>query len=337
MNTADKPVIGITLGDAAGIGPEIVAKAAARGLLTEGARPVIIADERLLRLGMNIAGADFAYTTVTSIQDAAQAGGLAVLDTRSVDMDHLVLGQVSLVNGKEEGDLLVDCIRYCQDGLLEGFCFAPLNKGAMKKAGYDFPSEHEMFAHYYGITEHYGEMNVLDKLWNIRVTSHIPLSEVCKNITLPAIMNAAALGYDTLRRAGIEHPRFAMAAVNPHAGENGTCGTEEIGVLADAITQIRAQGMQIQGPFAADTLFIKAFQGDFDGVITMYHDQGQIAIKLRGFEHTVTVSAGLPNAITTPAHGTAYDIAGKGRAISSTFEDAYRLCCQMAASDRIKK
>jgi 4-hydroxythreonine-4-phosphate dehydrogenase len=337
MNTTIKPVIGVTLGDAAGIGPEIVAKTAAGGLLTENAQPVIIADERLLQMGMKIANVQFEYTKARNIAEALTQTGLVLLDTHSVDMDHLKLGEVSLANGKEEGDLLVDCINYCKAGQLDGFCFAPLNKGAMKKAGYDFPSEHEMFAHYYGVKDHYGEMKVLGNLWNIRVTSHIPLGEVCKNITVPAIVAAAELGLTTLRRAGIENPRFAMAAVNPHAGDNGTCGTEEITVLADAIKTLTARGMQLKGPFAADTLFIKAFNGEFDGVITMYHDQGQIAIKLRGFEHTVTVSTGLPNAVTTPAHGTAYDIAGKGIARTSTFEDAYHLCIQMALTDRMKK
>jgi 4-hydroxythreonine-4-phosphate dehydrogenase len=328
-----KPIIGVTLGDAAGIGPEIVAKTAAKGILTESAQPIIIADERLLQMGIKIAGVHFDYTRVEAIEEAAGLTGLVLLDTHSADIDHLVLGEVSSANGKEEGDLLIQCIDYCKRGLLSGFCYAPLNKGAMKKGEHDFPSEHEMFARYYGIARHYSEMNVLGNLWNIRVTSHIPLNKVCENITVPAIMNVAELGYATLCRAGIKNPRFAMAALNPHAGDNGTCGTEEITVLAEAIKEISAKGIQIQGPFAADTLFIRAFNGDFDGVITMFHDQGQIAIKLRGFEHAVTVAAGFPNAITTPAHGTAYDIAGKGIAKTSTFEDAYRLCVQMALTD----
>ena len=332
-----KPIIGVTLGDAAGIGPELVARAAAGDALVRDARPLIIGSEALLREGMKIAGADFAYRLVSEPGEAPHEEGIRLLDTRSVDTDKLRVGEVSAVNGKEQGDRLIDCVNYCKKGLLHGFCFAPLNKAAMKAGGYNFPSEHEFFAHLYDLKTHYSEMNVLDKLWNIRVTSHIPLREVSDNITVENIHNAARLGYQTLRKAGFERPRFAMAALNPHAGDSGTCGTEEITVIADAIRLLRDDGISVEGPFAADTLFIRAFKGDFDGVITMYHDQGQIAIKLRDFAHTVTVSSGMPHPITTPAHGTAYDIAGKGAAIVSSFEDAYRLCARMAHNTRSAK
>jgi 4-hydroxythreonine-4-phosphate dehydrogenase len=276
---------------------------------------------------------DFTYRLVkenTLSREIFEEGAIHVLDTGSVDTDILKPGELSGVNGKEEGDRLVDCVNFCKKGLLDGFCFAPLNKGAMKAGGYNYPSEHEFFAVLYGLETYYSEMNVLDKLWNIRVTSHIPLKDVPDHITVENILKASRLGYETLRRAGFENPRFAMAALNPHAGDNGTCGVEEITVIAEAVRLLREEGISVEGPFSADTLFIRAFRGDFDGVITMYHDQGQIAIKLKGFEHTVTVSSGMPHPITTPAHGTAYDIAGKGIAIVSTFEDAYNLCAQMA-------
>lgn len=329
-----KPVLGVTLGDAAGVGPEIVAKVAAKGLLTEYGRPIIIADRRLLESGMKIAGVHFDYQVAQTIDEALRMDGLVLLDTKSIDPAAIKTGEISLESGKEQGDRLVECIRYCQKGMLEGFCFAPLNKAAMKKGGYDYPSEHEMFAHYYGVKEHFGEMNVLDGLWNIRVTSHIPLAEVCANISVASIIDALTLGYNTLKRAGVGNPRLAMAAINPHCGDHGTCGREEIEILVPAIQAAAKKGMVVQGPFASDTLFIRAFNGEFNGVVTMYHDQGQIAIKLKGFAHTVTVSAGLPNAITTPAHGTAYDIAGKGIALTSTFEDAYRIAAAMAVGDR---
>ena len=269
--------------------------------------------------------------------EAITFDGLTLLDTHSLNAENLVIGQVSPENGKEQGDILVDCIRYCQEGLIEGFCFGPLNKEAMKKGGYDFASEHELFSHCYGINGHCGEMNVMEGLWNIRVTSHIPLMEVCKNITLESILDAVELGYNTLKRVGIENPVVAIAALNPHAGDGGTCGREEIDVIIPAITAAKAKGMELLGPFASDTLFIRAFEEKYDGVVTMYHDQGQTAIKLRGFAHCVTVSAGLPNAITTPSHGTAYDIAGKGIGRTSTFEDAFQIGAKMAITDRKTK
>jgi len=335
MEKERKPVIGVVLGDAAGIGPELVAKAGAGGVLTRYAIPVVVGDEKLLALGMKIAGLDFKFlpfppSVKKTGRDSLNEGEIYLIDTRSVDMTGLIIGKVNRINGKEEGDRLVDCIEYCKKGVLDGFCYAPLNKGAMKSGGYNFPSEHELFAEFFGVTGYHSEMNVLDKLWNIRVTSHIPLSEVSGQITVENILRSFQLGYETLKNAGYENPRFAMAALNPHAGDNGTCGTEEITVIAESVRLLREKGFNVEGPFSADTLFIRAFRGEFDGVVTMYHNQGQIAIKLKGFEHLVTVASGLPFPITTPAHGTAYDIAGKGIALLSPFEDAYRICAQMA-------
>jgi 4-hydroxythreonine-4-phosphate dehydrogenase len=182
-----KPVLAVPLGDAAGIGPEIVAKVAACGFLERHARPVIVGDERVLRLGMNIAGAEFPFRRAGSLEEAAAGEGLTLWDTGTLDAATLELGKVSPVNGKEEGDNLAACIEGCKRGLLDGICFAPLNKAALKLGGYNFPSEHEMFAHLYGITEGFGEMNVLEGLWNIRVTSHIPLKDVSRNITVESV------------------------------------------------------------------------------------------------------------------------------------------------------
>jgi len=329
-----KPAIGVTFGDAAGIGPEIIAMVARKGYLHRYARPVLIGDERVLKRGMRDTGSLFEYEVVEDIEAALACERLPLLDTRGIDGMAIELGTVTAENGKEEGDNLVRCIEYCQSGHLDGFCFTPLNKSALKAGGYNYPSEHEMFADIYGIRSHFGEMNVLKNLWNIRVTSHIPLSEVSSRITIEKILDSVELGYSTLLRAGKNDPRIAVAALNPHSGENGTCGREEIDIIKPAIAEAAKMGIILDGPFSSDILFLKAFNGGYDGVVTMYHDQGQIAIKLKGFMHCVTVSAGLPHAITTPAHGTAYDIVGSGECSTASFEDAYRICCRMAAHDR---
>ncbi len=332
----NRPVLAVPLGDAAGIGPEIVAKVADSGFLEEHAKPIIVGDESVLKMGMKTAGVSFDYKVAFSMEEAVKLDGLVLWHTSSLNADKIDLAKVTAENGKEEGGNLVACIEYCKRGLIEGFCFAPLNKAALKAGGYDYPSEHELFADVYGVRDHFGEMNVLEGLWNIRVTSHIPLKEVSEQITIPKILESVRLGHETLKRAGYKMPRIAVAAINPHGGESGTCGREEIDVIEPAIEKAREEGIDVTGPFPSDTLFIKAFQGEYDGVVTMYHDQGQIAIKLKGFYHCVTVSAGLPNAITTPAHGTAYDIAGKGICQTSAFEDAYKIAAQMALSDRKK-
>ncbi len=326
-----KPVIGITLGDAAGIGAEIVCKAASSGFLTQRSVPVIVGQEEMLRMGMRHAGVSFDYYRINSPSEADRSKGMvALLPFGDLDIGHVAMGVGTVANGKTQGDTVLECIRLCRKNELDGFCFAPLNKGAMKAGGYNYPSEHEMFADVYGQRKGYGEANYVNGLWNIRVTSHIPFRDVCAHITVDNILETARLGMKILRQAGCANPRIAVAALNPHCGEGGTCGREEIDIIAPAIALANEEGMSLAGPFPADTLFARLFKEKFDMVITMYHDQGQIAIKLLNFMHCVTVSAGLPHPITTPAHGTAYDIAGKGICISTPFEDAYDLCCTMA-------
>ena len=329
-----KPVIAVPLGDAAGIGPEIVAKVAAKGLLAQNAKAIILGDESVLKKGIEIANVKFDYIVTDSIEDALKQEGLVLLNTKSLDASKVEMGVLSAQNGKEEADNLCLAVDFCKKGLIDGFCFAPLNKAAMKMGGYKFESEHELFAHEFGVTAPHGEMNVLDGLWTSRVTSHIPLKDVSEHLTIDKVMDAINLAYDTLKRAGFENPKVAISAINPHGGDSGTCGKEEIDVLAPAVKQANSEGKNIVGPFPSDTLFIKAFEGEFNAVVTMYHDQGQIALKLKGFERGVTVAAGQPSAITTPAHGTAYDIAGKGICKTSAFEEAYKLAVKMAVSDK---
>lgn len=338
-NFTGKPLLAVALGDAAGIGPEIVAKLCANGFLMEHAKPVLVGDESVLRRGMKDTGTSFDYavadTMPQAVELAKQEDRLVLLNTKSLDASTVAIAQVSAVNGKEEADNLCMILDWCKKGLLEGLCFAPLNKAAMKNGGYHFESEHELFARELGVEDKpHGEMNVLDGLWTSRATSHIPLKEVSDHLTAKTVGDAIGLAYETLKRAGYENPKVAIAALNPHGGDSGTCGREEIDVLEPAVAKANAEGKNIVGPFPSDTLFIRAFKGDFDAVVTMYHDQGQIALKLRGFERGVTVAAGQPYAITTPAHGTAYDIAGTGTCTTSAFETAYKLCARMARTDR---
>ncbi len=337
--TASLPIIAIPLGDAAGIGPELVARLAASGFLTEaGALPLLVGDQSVLEAGMRVAGVRFPYAVATTPEAALAslaADGLVLLHTASLDAATVAMGQVSPVLGHEEAENLLRCCDLCQRGLIDGFCFAPLNKAAMRLGGFGYESEHELFAERFGIHGPHGEMNVLDGLWTSRVTSHIPLKAVSDNLTVEKVLSAIELAYTTLYRAGYDDPRIAITAINPHGGDSGTCGREEIDILAPAIERASQAGHSVAGPFPADTLFIRAFQGAFDAVVTMFHDQGQIALKLRGFERGVTVAAGLPYAITTPAHGTAYDIAGRGIARTGAFEEAYRIAIRIAGRDRL--
>jgi 4-hydroxythreonine-4-phosphate dehydrogenase len=179
---------------------------------------------------------------------------------------------------------------------------------------------------------HISEINVLDNLWTSRVTSHLGLAQVSALITKEGVYKAIALIHGALHIAGVKEPRLAVAALNPHGGEGGLFGREEMDAITPGIEQARSEGIQAQGPFPADTIFLRVRGGAYDAVVSMYHDQGQIAMKLMGFERGVTVQGGLPVPITTPAHGTAFDIAGQGKANPQGLWQAFVLASRMAGN-----
>lgn len=219
-----KPVLGIVLGEATGIGPELVVKLCAAKKLEEHCRPVIIGDARVLALGKKIARVDFPVKVVGAAAEADFSGPVCMLDLKNLDPAGLALGQIDERSGKATGDTLLAALGLTKSGAIDGFVYAPLNKAALKAGGYKFEDELRLFAHYLGWTEPCGEMNVLDSLWTSRVTSHIPLDRVGESLSIDGILTAVRLAHVTLRRAGIGAPRIAVAALNPHAGENGLCG-----------------------------------------------------------------------------------------------------------------
>ena len=333
----EKPVIGVTMGDAAGIGPEIVAKAASKGLLIQYAQPIIVGDERLLRKGMEIAKANFDYQVTHTIQEAVKLNGIVLLDTGGIDAENIEFGQIDVRAGKDSATNIGLCVDYCKQGFLEGICFGPNNKKAMKSAGFVLHGAIDLLSNFFEYKGYRGELNVLDNVWTSRVTSHIPIKDISQKLTIENILNCIELANNTLKRTGISEPRIAVAALNPHAGEGGTCGLEEIEKIGPAIEQSKLMGIFADGPFPADTLFIKLFNGEYDIAVTMYHDQGQIAMKLKGFDSGVTVMAGLPYPVTTCSHGTAFDVAGKSIANPGAWESAYILAAKMAGVDRMSK
>ena len=330
-----KPVIGLMLGDVTGIGPEISAKLLASGEASKLANVVVIGDKRVLDLGVRNAGVKLGYRAVPSV-DAIRwpSEQLPVVDLGNIDPARFPQGVSSPESGKLTGDTLKHMIDLALAGKLDGICFAPLNKGAMHQGGWKFHDEHQMFAK---LTDHsgfFGEMNVIREFATFRVTSHVALREAVNMVTAERIESAIRLADDTLRAAGHARPRLGVAALNPHNGENGLFGDEEIRIIRPTVEKMRGEGVNCTGPISSDAIFIKARNGDFDGVVMMYHDQGQIATKLLGFNKGVTVTAGLKTVFTTPAHGTAYDIVGQGKADVGAMEHAFTLAAKMAASRR---
>ncbi|HOQ17321.1 MAG TPA: 4-hydroxythreonine-4-phosphate dehydrogenase PdxA [Defluviitaleaceae bacterium] len=329
-----KPIIGIILGDAAGVGPEIIAKLAARKFYDEYCRPVILGDARVFEEGARVAGVEVPVQIIEDVDDATWEKGIPVLDQKDLDPANIPYGQLNVESGKACLDLLKLAVELFQAEKIDGFCFGPLNKSAMIAAGCPYESEHHYMAALFNHTEPFGEINYLDGLWTTRTTSHIPIKEVSNHLTVDRILRAVRLANTTLKNAGYDKPVLGLAALNPHCGENGKCGREEIDVIAPAIEKAIEMGIDARGPYPADILFIKAFNGEFDGVVTMYHDQGQIALKLKGFDYGITIAGGLPAPIVTCAHGTAYDIAGKGIAKTTAFENAVKMAARMASHIR---
>ena len=332
-----KPVIGVLLGDAAGVGPELITKIIADGFLTEECRPIVIGDKRVLELGMKRVGASFPYTEIRDPSEADFSKGVQLIDMADLDPASITTGQVNIASGKATGEAILKAVELCKKGQIEGFVFAPFNKTSLKKAGFEFESEHYLFAHHFGVTTPFGEVNVLGDLMTSRVTSHIPLKEVANRLTRENILRAIHLLNSTLKMYGVEKPRLGVAGLNPHNGENGTCGREEIDVIAPAVEEAQKEGIDAVGPYPSDILFIRAFRGEFNAAVTMYHDQGQIALKLKGFDYGVTVSGGMPYPIATPAHGTAYDIAGKNVAKTEAIKNAVRMVVKMARTNHGQK
>lgn len=328
-----KPTIGLMLGDATGIGPEISCRLLASGAATEMANVVVIGDKRVLELGMRDAGVKLPHHVVPAIEDVRWPSEvLPVLDLGNVDPARFPQGVGSAECGRLTGETLKFMIDLALAGKLDGICFAPLNKGAMHQGGWKFHDEHQMFAHLTGHSGFFGEMNVIKEFSTFRVTSHVALREAVNMITPERITSAIKLADATLRAAGHAAPRIGVAALNPHNGENGLFGDEEIRIIRPTVDRMRTDGgVNCTGPISSDAIFIKARRGEFDGVVIMYHDQGQIATKLLGFNKGVTVTAGLKTVFTTPAHGTAYDIVGQGKADPGAMEHAFSLAATLAA------
>ena len=331
--TERPPTLGLMLGDMTGIGPEISAKVLASGKFRRDARIVVVGDARVLELGCRDAGVELhwkAYGDLDAIDWSRDE--IPLIDLGNIDPSAITRREISSESGRLTGETLKFMIDLALERKLDGISFAPLNKAALHRGGWKYHDEHQMFA---ALTQHagfFGEMNVIKEFSTFRVTSHIALREAVNLISAERITSAIQLADNTLRAIGIARPRIAVAALNPHSGEGGLFGDEEIRIIKPTVDAMRATGIDCTGPVSSDVIFLKALKGDFDGVVMMYHDQGQIATKLLGFNQGVTVTAGLKTIFTTPAHGTAFDIVGQGKANTGALEHALSIAIKMASA-----
>lgn len=296
---------------------------------------MLVGDPRLWQQGQAIAGQTVATQTVKSLAEVRVRAGQhlpAFLAVGSIRQYQVQGSQAQSACGAVVLQVLDLCMDGTKRGEVDAICFAPLNKQAMKLGGLKHEDELHHFAEYLGVSGYFCELNTLGDLWTARVSSHIPLKDAAAMLSQERIVAATRLIYSSLQVSGIAAPKVAVAAFNPHGGDGGVCGREEIDIIEPAVRELRANGLPVDGPFPADTIFLKAQAGQYQAIVTMYHDQGQIAIKLLGFSKGVTVQGGLPVPITTPAHGTAYDIAGQGVADVNATLNAFKIAQRMGAA-----
>jgi 4-hydroxy-L-threonine phosphate dehydrogenase PdxA len=325
-------MIALVAGDPAGIGPELVAKVLANPAMLPDARIRLIAQRASMDAAARSTGVALDLPTLPWIDAAESRTPIARLEWDGWNAPAFPTAEASAANGAFMLDSLRLALDLAQRGKVDAVCFAPLNKAALRAGGRVQEDELRWFADVLQYRGTCGEFNVLENLWTSRVTSHVPLKAVAGMLTVEGVAEAIGMLYDALRRAGKAAPRVGVCGFNPHNGDGGNFGREEIDIIAPGIKLAATRGRAAGGPYPADTIFVRAKNGAFDGIVTMYHDQGQIAMKLMGFERGVTVQGGLPVAITTPAHGTAYEIAGRGIANTQAMQNALAIAAQMGAA-----
>jgi len=325
------PIIGITMGDAAGIGPEIIVKALAVKEVYDFCRPVVVGDAQRLRKAARIVGSKLPIHTVPDTDQAGRRFGEIDCIDVPVIPDDLPFGQLSAAAGHGAYEFIAKAVQLAQAGRIDAICTAPLNKEALHAGGHLFPGHTELLAKLSNTPE-VSMMLMTPKLRVIHVTTHIGLLDAVRKIEPGLVERTIRRGHAALVRAGIEKPKIAVCGINPHAGEHGLFGTEDADVVEPAVAQARSKGIDCEGPVPADTVFLKAVRGGYDLVVAMYHDQGHVPMKLLDFERTVNVSLGLPVIRTSVDHGTAFDIAGKGIADPGSMIEAMRLAVTMAGN-----
>jgi 4-hydroxythreonine-4-phosphate dehydrogenase len=326
-----RPTIAFAMGDPAGISAELAAKLLALPEVRSAARIVVFGDRRILEDGARVAATALDVGVVEDEAAVPEAhDGPVLVDLRNLAPTEVERGVASLAGGRFATENFRRALQAAKAGRADAVFFTPFNKAAMRMAYPAYDDEIRFINDVLGEAYPASELNVLDRLWNARVTSHVPLSEVASRITGERIGRALRLTDECMRAAGFGRPRIGVAGLNPHAGDGGNFGREEIDIIGPAVESAKRDGVAAEGPFPSDTVFLRAKAGQFDAVLTMYHDQGQIAMKLIGFDRGVTMLGGYPFPICTPAHGTAYEIAGQGIANIGAAREALLLAARMA-------
>ena len=331
----DRPLIGITMGDPAGIGPEIVLKALADPHLYAVCRPFVLGDREILMTTREALAADLAIGEISTPEDVrGQEGVVDLLPVSHLGKSAVLPGKPNVPGGKAMMDYILMAVDLSIRRVIAAMVTCPISKVLMHRAGYNYEGHTQLIAEKTG-SKNYVMMLAGTRLRVSLVTIHCGLKEVVPLLDVRKVYRTISVTASALREdLGIKSPRLAVAALNPHAGEDGLFGNEEGECILPAVSRARQEGLDIQGPLPGDTVFWKAAEGQFDAVVAMYHDQGLIPLKLLHFSDAVNITLGLPIVRTSVDHGTAYDIAGTGKADPSSLKAAIRMAARMAINRR---
>jgi len=326
-----KPIIALTMGDPAGIGPELIVKVLAQGIVYETCNPLVVGDPGVMSDISRVVGANLRFRAIERLSQASfTPPEVETLCPEELYIAHVRWGQVDPAMGRAAALCLQRAFELALEDQVQGVVSAPLNKEAFHLAGYPYRDELAFMADLAGSQEPF-ILGVMEPVWTAAVTEHLPFREIVNFITQDRIRRYIARMDGALRKVGLAEPRIAVAALNVHAGEGGLFGREEIDEIGPAIQAARERGINAQGPIPADIIFVRALEGDFDGVVCMYHDQANIARKLQPKGKGATLYMGLPVVCGTTAHGTAFDKAGLGTADPGSLEAALRYTVMLAS------
>lgn len=323
------PLIAITMGDPAGIGPEIIVKALNSTQIHTLCRPIVIGDGSVIDKTIHSLNSRMKLNPIRSINEVTgKSDRIDLIDLHNLDAHNVIPGEIASIYGKAAFEYVEEGARLAWEGNVDALVTAPVNKKAAQLAGLTDVGHLEFLARLTG-TSDYATMLISGPLRVVHHTTHYSLSKACSLVTREGISSRLKLIDRSLRQWGISHPSIAVAALNPHAGEEGMLGMEEINEISPAIMDAQETGIDARGPYPADTVFIRCIRGEFDVVLAMYHDQGHIPVKVYGFEKSVSIALGLPFIRTSVDHGTAFDIAGKGIADSHSLEEAIQVAISL--------
>jgi 4-hydroxythreonine-4-phosphate dehydrogenase len=330
MAAQTKPIVAVTLGDPCGIGPEIVAKALLDPRVHNVCQPLVIGNTMVFEEALDLIQSPLKLLEVTSPQEIKNAPGyISILDSHNLSTEHVIHGQISPEAGRACMEWVIQATELCQNGDAIAIATAPINKEAAHAGGFKDVGHMEVLQRLSGVDQ-VATMLVSGRLRVVHLTTHRSVKQACDYVTKENVVAKLELTHQFFQAMGFNKPRIGVAALNPHAGENGMLGHEETTQLIPAVQEACQRGINATGPIPADTIFLQAIKGQYDAVLCMYHDQGHIAVKLHGFEQSYSVTMGIPFIRTSVDHGTAFDIAGKGLADARSMARSIRMAAMLS-------